>query len=108
MPVLPIVVTMPFPVAIKLYAASFKMKFKSQTTIYAVLYERVGAGSPSLAVSEKPIIARRVADMTPEERKVAPSSNQIIAGTDYTNTALGSYKVFKQNTDTTGLGSINW
>lgn len=45
MPVLPIMVESPKVSFIKLDQASFTIKFKALTTIYAVLYEQVGTGS---------------------------------------------------------------
>lgn len=38
MPILPIVVIPPYTVSIGLYTASFSMKFKRQSQVYAVLY----------------------------------------------------------------------
>lgn len=73
-----------------------------------MLYEHVGKARPTLRVSENPIIPILVANMTAEQRTRVPSSNQIAAGTDHTNTLLGTYKVFKQNTDANGVGHINW
>ena len=42
MPILPSVVVPPYTVTIGLYTASFKMKFKRESKVYAVLYEYVG------------------------------------------------------------------
>lgn len=108
MPVLPKVVSMPEPIMIKLYSATFRMKFKAESTIYAVIYEHVGLGEATLAASERPIQPILVKDLPADKRAKAPSSNQIIAGTDNTNTALGKYKVFKQNTNSNGIGTISW
>lgn len=73
-----------------------------------MLYEHVGEASPTLSVSENPITPILVGSMNPAQRAHVPSSNQIVAGTDQTNTPLGTYKVLKQNTDSNGVGHINW
>jgi len=49
-----------------------------------------------------------VGSLPAAERALAPTSNQIVAGTDHTNTQLGQYKVFKRNTDSNGRGTISF
>jgi hypothetical protein len=106
MPVLPILVELPSVQYIKIDQASFQLKFKTLTTVYAVLYEWIGKGDPSLKVAEKTIVPAMVGALPIPEQATCPSSNQIKAGTDHTNTQLGQYKIFKQNTDTNGRGTI--
>lgn len=108
MPVLPIMVEQPKVSYIKLDKAAFTIKFKALTTVYAVLYEQVGQGSSSLTVAERKIVVNKIAILSAAEKAKAPTSNQIVAGTDETNTKLGQYKIYKQNTDSNGRGTITF
>ena len=105
-PILPILEKMPAITYIKMDRASFSIKLKRLSTLYAVLYEWVGQGSPSLTVADHGLTVRKVKELSATEQASCPSSNQIVAGTDHNNKKLGTYKVFQRNTNYQGKGSI--
>ena len=105
-PVLPILEEMPTINYIKIDTAMFNIKFKKLATIYAVLYEWIGEGSSSLTIADRILSVQMVKNLTATEQALSPSSNQIVAGTNHNNTQLGTFKVFKQNTNIEGRGSI--
>lgn len=91
---------------IKIDTAMFNVKFKKLSTIYAVLYEWIGQGSSSLTIADRVLNVQKVKNLSATEQAICPSSNQIVAGTDHNNTKLGTFKLFKQNTNIEGRGSI--
>ena len=97
---------MPTVSYIKIDKASFKLKLKKLSTIYAVLYEWVGQGSSSLTIADRTLSVRKVKNLNATEQASCPSSNQIVAGTDHNNVQLGTYKVFQQNTNYQGRGNV--
>jgi hypothetical protein len=77
---------------------------KTQSNVYAVLIENVGGGSSSLlSTAINPVT---VATLNAAQRKIAPSSSQIKAGTDYQNKPLGKYKMVQITTDENGNGQL--
>ena len=97
---------MPTVTYIKMDKASFSIKLKKLSTIYAVLYQWVGQGSTSLTVADRVLSVKKVKDLSATEQATCPTSNQIAAGKDHNNNPLGTYKIYQQNTNYQGKGSI--
>jgi hypothetical protein len=68
----------------------------------------VGKGNLSLTSPLPTITSQTISSLPAAQQALAPSSNQIIAGTDNNNTILGKFKVFTASTDQNGNGTIIW
>ena len=105
-PVYPRVDKMPETIAIKLYQATFQIKFWLQANYYCDLMESVNTASDSLSTANQVIIPKRVQELNSTMKTSAPSSSQIKAGTDSNNKPLGKYKILRTITKEDGTGTF--
>jgi hypothetical protein len=105
-PVAPQINRLPVTNQINNYNASFKVSFLTQSNVYSILIENVGAAQKNFQVSKAQINPVKVSTLNSTQRSVAPSSSQIKAGTDSHNNPLGKYKVVQITTNSDGNGQI--
>lgn len=105
-PIYPKLNGLPKTASVRLYNATFNITFWTQSKVYAIILEQIGASNNSLANSEININPVLVSTLSSKAKQTVPTSAQVKAGTDNNNKPLGKYKIVQVLTDETGFGQI--